>query len=267
MTVAPWTISSFQGCDRQRPLLSIRLRYVRPARRLRSVRSPVNPCVQFPEPRLKVCLVDLPCYAIHASGSFAPERVECRPKCIDIDVVEKRGEPFFLLQPCGVPYAAQRLCHMSPVLCPVRVLLSHVPLGLRPWLRQLRYQPPGFVRRLHSYYAEVRLLFVVHQRLRLLAFPLRTLPLGGMVDPEISRFPYKELPYMPGSATTPGQTDARDCAPAHVAFRTVDGVGTRDNTLSRLNGWPVCSPTDASPTPSRMPAHGSGPMWLATPSS
>lgn len=189
MTVAPWTILSFQGCDRQRPLLSIRLRYVRPARRLRSVRSPVNPCVQFPEPRLKVCLVVLPCYAIHASGSFAPERVECRPKCIDIDVVEKRGEPFFLLQPCGVPYAAQRLCHMSPVLCPVRVLLSHVLLGLRPWLRQLRYRPPGFVRRLHSYYAEVRLLFVVHQRLRLLAFPPRTLPLGGMVDPEISRFP------------------------------------------------------------------------------
>lgn len=86
------------------------------------------------------------------------------------------------------------------------------------------------------YYAEVRLLRVVHQRLRLLAFPPRTLPQGGMVDPEIFRFPYKELPYMPGSATTPGQTDARDCAPARVAFRTVDGVGTRDNTLSRLNG-------------------------------
>ena len=28
--------------------------------------------------------------------------------------------------------------------------------------------------------------------------------------------------------------------------------------MSRLNGWPVRSPTDASPTASRMPAHGSG---------
>jgi transposase len=37
--------------------------------------------------------------------------------------------------------------------------------------------------------------------------------------------------------------------------------------LSRLNGWPICSPTDASPAPSRMPSHGSGPMWIATPSS
>jgi hypothetical protein len=31
--------------------------------------------------------------------------------------------------------------------------------------------------------------------------------------------------------------------------------------------WPARSPADASPTPSRMPAHGSGPMWFATPSS
>jgi hypothetical protein len=41
----------------------------------------------------------------------------------------------------------------------------------------------------------------------------------------------------------------------------------RTQLLSRLNGWPVRSPTDASPTPSRLPAHGSGPMWLAIPSS
>jgi len=36
--------------------------------------------------------------------------------------------------------------------------------------------------------------------------------------------------------------------------------------LSRLHGWPMRSPTDASPTLSRVPAHGSGPMWFATPS-
>jgi hypothetical protein len=37
--------------------------------------------------------------------------------------------------------------------------------------------------------------------------------------------------------------------------------------LSRLNGWPARPPTDASPTSSRMPAHGLGPMWFAIPSS
>src|SRR5215472_9326281 len=34
----------------------------------------------------------------------------------------------------------------------------------------------------------------------------------------------------------------------------------------RLNGWPIRSPTDASPTPSRGPAHDSGTVWFATPS-
>src|SRR4030088_820272 len=34
-----------------------------------------------------------------------------------------------------------------------------------------------FVRRLHSYYDGVRLLVPVHHRLRLLAFPMRTVPL------------------------------------------------------------------------------------------
>jgi hypothetical protein len=48
-----------------------------------------------------------------------------------------------------------------------------------------------------------------------------------MADPEISRFPYKERLHMPGSPTTPGRTDTRACAPAHFAFRPVDGVGAR----------------------------------------
>jgi len=37
--------------------------------------------------------------------------------------------------------------------------------------------------------------------------------------------------------------------------------------LSRLNGWPMRSPTDASTQPSRIASQGSGPMRFATPSS
>jgi hypothetical protein len=48
-----------------------------------------------------------------------------------------------------------------------------------------------------------------------------------MADPEISRFPHKERPYMPGSQTTPGPTGARNNAPADFAFRQVNNVGTR----------------------------------------
>src|SRR5258705_6092341 len=39
------------------------------------------------------------------------------------------------------------------------------------------FRSPRFVRRLHSYYDEVRLLVSVHHRLRLLTFPMRTVPL------------------------------------------------------------------------------------------
>ena len=53
--------------------------------------------------------------------------------------------------------------------------------------------------------------------------------LARLADPEISRFPRKERPYMPGSQTTPGWAGARDSAPVHFAFRGVNGVGTRDH--------------------------------------
>ena len=72
---------------------------------------------------------------------------------------------------------------------------------------------------------------------------------------------------MPGSLTTPGRSGTRVNALARVAFRHGYGVGARDQILSRLNGWPMQSPTDASPPPSRTTTHGSGPMWIATPSS
>ena len=50
----------------------------------------------------------------------------------------------------------------------------------------------------------------------------------SLAKPEISRFPHKERPHMPGSPTTPGWAGTRDNAPVHVAFRDSDHVGTRD---------------------------------------
>ena len=49
------------------------------------------------------------------------------------------------------------------------------------------------------------------------------------------------------------------------AVRTASAPGT--TVLARLNGWPMRTPTDASPPPSRTTAHCSGPMRIATPSS
>jgi hypothetical protein len=68
---------------------------------------------------------------------------------------------------------------------------------------------------------------------------------------------------MPGSTTTPGHPGARDCALRRFAFRYTDSVGTR-NQFSIVAQWLACTyPCRRS----RMPAHGSGPMWFAIPSS
>ena len=50
----------------------------------------------------------------------------------------------------------------------------------------------------------------------------------ALADHEISRFPSKELPHMPVSATTPGRMGARTIAPIRVAFRQRNDVGTQD---------------------------------------
>jgi len=50
-----------------------------------------------------------------------------------------------------------------------------------------------------------------------------------VIELEISRFPYKECPYMPGSQTTRGQMDTCDSASICVAFHQTYGVGTPEN--------------------------------------
>src|SRR5689334_5652953 len=123
-------------------------------------------------------------------------------------MVEERGEPILLPQPCGFPYAVQRLGHARPALSPVHALLFRVPLGPRPWLPQLRRRSPDFVRWFHSYYAAVRLLLSVHHRLRLLTFPMRTGALDaarpGKRSPRFRRVPFiRDVAQDPGRATEP----------------------------------------------------------------
>ena len=144
-------------------------------------------------------------------------------------MVEERGEPFLLPLPCGFPYTAQRLGHASPALRPVRALLIRVPLGPRPWLHWLRRRSPGFVRQLRCYYTGVRLLWVVHQRLRLLTFPLRT------ICPRQGPWPIQRSPGSRARSvrTCQGLRPRRvrralaGNAPGGFAFRQVNNVGTR----------------------------------------
>jgi hypothetical protein len=133
----------FQGGDRQWPLFSVRLRYVRPAGRLRPIRSSSDPSVQIYEPWLEVYLVVLPRHAIHPRSGLALERVERLSECVDRDMVQERGELLSLPLPCGLPYAVQRLGHTFPALCPECALLLRVPLGPRPSLHRLRRRLAG----------------------------------------------------------------------------------------------------------------------------
>lgn len=72
---------------------------------------------------------------------------------------------------------------------------------------------------------------------------------------------------MPGSPTTPGRPGARIHAPVRFAFRDLKRVGTRDGTSFAAQWLAYALPCRRFTCTSRMPAHGSGPMWIATPSS
>lgn len=52
---------------------------------------------------------------------------------------------------------------------------------------------------------------------------------------------------MLGSLTAPGRPTACDSAVGRIAFQAGNTVGTRDIALTRLNGQPARTPTDASP--------------------
>src|SRR5712672_3274582 len=54
------------------------------------------------------------------------------------------------------------------------------------------------------------------------------------VGREISRFPPKERPHMPGSLTAPGRLGARADAPGRVAVRKMHCVGTQNRKLAWL---------------------------------
>jgi len=56
-------------------------------------------------------------------------------------------------------------------------------------------------------------------------------------------------------------------APVCIAFRLRNGVGTRDMNLYEAQWLAYVVPANASLPPSQATAHGSGSMWIATPSS
>jgi hypothetical protein len=71
---------------------------------------------------------------------------------------------------------------------------------------------------------------------------------------------------MPGSLTAPRVQALAVTRPSVLPSALRTASAPRGEFLSRLNGWPMHSPADASSLPSRATTHGSGPVWIATPS-
>jgi hypothetical protein len=70
---------------------------------------------------------------------------------------------------------------------------------------------------------------------------MRTTPLAWrVIELEISRFPCKELPYMPGSQTTRGQTGTRAGVSVRVAFHESYRVGTPEK-ITYAAQWLACT--------------------------
>src|SRR6266436_2031928 len=112
------------------------------------------------------------------------------------------------------------------------------PLDQAPSLHPLRSRSRGVVRGLPRYYAPVRLLRLVHHRLRLLAFPMRAgrRPAGrpNRRSPRFRRNPFlRDVVFDHGRATAP-----RMPVP-HVLPSTLLTVSASANfELSRLNSTP-----------------------------
>jgi hypothetical protein len=97
----------------------------------------------------------------------------------------------------------------------------------------------------------------------------RGLPLA--VIEEISRLPCELIPCVLGVSDRAGSEcdsrcrHTRCCLPPNSTASAPQSArslrcGVR---FSRLNGQPACTPADASPSPLRMTAHGSGPVQFA----
>jgi hypothetical protein len=135
MTVA----SVFQRGHTERPLPPVGLGDVRPADRLRPVRSPLQPCGEILEVVLQRLAVLPPRHPIHPGGGLPLEaEVRLSEHRRVVDVVQERGEPKLPVLSRCLTYPLQRSLHAGPALSPGRGVLSRIPLGQAPSLHPLR---------------------------------------------------------------------------------------------------------------------------------
>jgi hypothetical protein len=152
----------------------------------------------------------------------------------------------------GSPYAFQRLGHACPARRPGRALLVRIPLGRGPSLHLFLRSLRRFVHRLPRYYGRVRLPAPVHHRLRLLAFPMRTL--GAYCHRSDAGPPrFRHDPFLRDGVFDHGRASApRITAPHMLPSTLLTASASASFCLSRLNSPPrrivVYASRSSSPT-------------------
>ena len=96
------------GRDAERPLSAIRLRYILPARRQRSIRSCVDASMQVQEVCLKVLCVFAPRHLIDTWRCGLLQSEEACPQDINVDVMQERRQLVLSIPDDGFSYAGLR---------------------------------------------------------------------------------------------------------------------------------------------------------------
>ncbi len=118
-----------QRGDPERSLPPVRLRDVHPPRRPRPVAPAMNPSMQIPKVLLEIQPVVLPRHAVHPRRGLRLKRPVRRPQAIDIDVVQERGEPRFLVRCCHSAHTIQPTERAVPGTGSGARFAGRVPLG------------------------------------------------------------------------------------------------------------------------------------------
>jgi hypothetical protein len=100
-----------QRGDTERPLPPVGLRYVRSPRLLRLVSAAVDPSLQIPEILIQALPVVLPRHPVHPRRGFRADSPEGRPQARQVDVVQQRGEPRFLVPSRDFAHTIQPAWH------------------------------------------------------------------------------------------------------------------------------------------------------------
>jgi len=290
----------FQYGHPQRPLPSIGFGNVGSPDGLCSICSPLQPPGEIPKVLLQVLPGVPPCLSVN-SRSGSPLQAEVRlPKTVHlIDMVPEPCKPQLLIPACCLPYPLQRTLQARrlnvgpspwpylwfPTSCPFRVLQIDPSPGPEPGAcfartdspRSGPFPPPSppagfspaFVQR------SLRYLWACptsHDR----SSPSCSFRIHGASPRAIAQEQAWDLPapVQKASVRARGLRPRRASPSLAIAEGTVlpsefiDTVGApKQAHLSRLNTRPALSPVNASPAPSRSPAHDSGPMRFANPSS